>query len=203
MVPSGGLKETRVPKVPLREKGGPKVLWREKGVEKFLRRCCRVETGKNGSFNLVRVRGKRSARKVKSNETVSGGLVRWWGNNTAPLPELDFVRRWMHQHWLLKGKFSVVVLGRGLLLFEFESPSEAERVLARGKRSIKKNFLILDRWNLEVGCLCKDSFAKEAWVRVVGLPLHMWSREEFKSIGDGCGGFIAVDEDTTSLTELQ
>ena len=33
MVPSGGLKETRVPKVPLREKGGPKVLWREKGVE--------------------------------------------------------------------------------------------------------------------------------------------------------------------------
>lgn len=110
MVPSGGLKETRVPKVPLREKGGPKVLWREKGVEKFLRRCCRVETGKNGSFNLVRVRGKRSARKVKSNETVSGGLVRWWGNNTAPLPELDFIRRWMHQHWLLKGKFSVVVL---------------------------------------------------------------------------------------------
>ena len=40
-------------------------------------------------------------------------------------------------------------------------------------------------------------------MRVVGLPLHMCSREEFKRIGDGCGGFIAVDEDTTSLTELQ
>ena len=69
----------------------------------------------------------------------------WWGNNSAPLPELDFVRRWTHQHWLLKGNLSVTVLGRGLFLFEFEMPSEVERVLARGKRSVKENFLILDR----------------------------------------------------------
>ena len=94
------------------------------------------------------------------------------------------------------------MLGRELL-FEFETPSEAERVLARGKISIKENFLTLDRWNPKVGCLCKDSFANEAWVRVVGLPLHLWSREVFKRIDDGCGGFVVVDEDTDSLTELQ
>ena len=95
------------------------------------------------------------------------------------------------------------MLGRGLLLFEFELPSEAERVLARGKRSIKENFLILERWNPKVGCLCKDSFANEAWVRVVGLPLHLCSREVFKRIGDGCGGFVIVNEDIDSLSELQ
>ena len=94
------------------------------------------------------------------------------------------------------------MLGRELL-FEFETPSEAERVLARGKISIKENFLTLDRWNPKAGCLCKDSFANEAWVRVVGLPLHLWSREVFKRIDDGCGGFVAVDEDIDSLTELQ
>ncbi|RVW71875.1 hypothetical protein CK203_058388 [Vitis vinifera] len=49
----------------------------------------------------------------------------------------------------------------------------------------------------------QDSFANEAWVRVVGLPLHLWSREVFKRIDDGCGGFVAVDEDIDSLTELQ
>ena len=38
---------------------------------------------------------------------------------------------------------------------------------------------------------------------VVGLPLHLWSHEVFKRIDDGCGGFVAVDEDTDSLTELQ
>ena len=34
-------------------------------------------------------------------------------------------------------------------------------------------------------------------MEVVGLPLHLWSREVFKSIGESCGGFIVVDEETT------
>ncbi|RVW64331.1 hypothetical protein CK203_047013 [Vitis vinifera] len=44
---------------------------------------------------------------------------------------------------------------------------------------------------------------KEVWVRVMGLPLHLWSREVFKKIGDCCGGFVAVDESTGALKELQ
>ena len=95
------------------------------------------------------------------------------------------------------------MLGRGLLLFDFELPYEAERVLAIGKRSIKENFIILDRWYPEVGCFCKKSNADEAWVRLVGLPLHLWSLEVFKRIGDGCEGFVAMNEDTKSLSELQ
>ena len=95
------------------------------------------------------------------------------------------------------------MLGRGLLLFDFELPYEAECVLAIGKRSIKENFIILDRWYPEVGCFCKKSNADEAWVRLVGLPLHLWSLEVFKRIGDGCEGFVAVNEDTKSLSELQ
>ncbi|RVW80659.1 hypothetical protein CK203_044359 [Vitis vinifera] len=47
------------------------------------------------------------------------------------------------------------------------------------------------------------SHPKDVWVKVVGLPLHLWSREVFKSIGERCGGFIAVDEDTTFFSELQ
>ena len=93
-------------------------------------------------------------------------------------------------------------LSKGLLLFEFESLSETERVLSREKRILKENVLQLTRWNPEVGCFRQGADFKEAWVRVVGLPLHMWSREGFKKIGDGCGGFIAVDEDTTFFMEL-
>ena len=131
-------------------------------------------------------------------------LVGWWGINSVSLPELEYVRSWTLQHWALKGNLRVVVLGKGLLLFDFELPHEAKRVLARGKRSIKENFIILDRWNPEVGCLCKNSNANEACVRVVGLPhLHLWSLEVFKRIGDGCGGFVAMDEDTRSLSKLQ
>ena len=38
---------------------------------------------------------------------------------------------------------------------------------------------------------------KEAWIRVVGLPLHLWSQEILKMIGDSCGGFLAIDKETT------
>ena len=40
-------------------------------------------------------------------------------------------------------------------------------------------------------------------MRVVGLPLHLWSYEVFKLISDGCGGFIAVDKNADSMAELQ
>ncbi|RVX19564.1 hypothetical protein CK203_005040 [Vitis vinifera] len=61
--------------------------------------------------------------------------------------------------------------------------------------------LVLERWNPEVGCLRKEPMAKEVWVRVIGLPLHLRSSEVFKRIGDECGGFIAADK--SSLHEMQ
>ena len=42
---------------------------------------------------------------------------------------------------------------------------------------------------------------EEAWVRVVGLPLHLWTRETLKQIGDGCGDFLKVDKETGLRTE--
>ena len=40
-------------------------------------------------------------------------------------------------------------------------------------------------------------------MRVVGLPVHLWSRKILEKIRDVCGGFLAIDdEDTKILTEL-
>ncbi|RVX16300.1 hypothetical protein CK203_014320 [Vitis vinifera] len=61
----------------------------------------------------------------------------------------------------------------------------------------------LQKWGPEVGCCRNGSHLKDVWVKVVGLPLHLWSREVFKSIGERCGGFIVVDEDTAFFSELQ
>ena len=54
-----------------------------------------------------------------------------------------------------------------------------------------------------MGCFQNGSHAKEVWVRIVGLPLHFWSREVFKRIRQSCGGFVAVDEETTLFSQLQ
>ena len=54
-----------------------------------------------------------------------------------------------------------------------------------------------------MGCSQNGERDKSVWVRVVGLPVHFWSQEAFRKIGDCCGGFIAVDENTANFKELQ
>ena len=54
-----------------------------------------------------------------------------------------------------------------------------------------------------MGCFWNGSHVKEVWVKVIGLPFHLWSREVFKRIGESCGGFIVVDEETTFFSQLQ
>ena len=33
-------------------------------------------------------------------------------------------------------------------------------------------------------------------MRILGLPLQFWCMEFFKKVGDACGGFVDVDEET-------
>ncbi|RVW48978.1 hypothetical protein CK203_081002 [Vitis vinifera] len=81
-----------------------------------------------------------------------------------------------------------------------EMKSFAEAVKSSPRRAVPLPELDFVRnWPARIGRI----HCPETWVRVVGLPLHFWSLEVFKSIGDGCGGFIAVDEGTKSMSELQ
>ena len=41
------------------------------------------------------------------------------------------------------------------------------------------------------------------WVRIMGLPLHLWGMNFFKRLGDACGRFVSVDEDTMERRNLQ
>ena len=37
-------------------------------------------------------------------------------------------------------------------------------------------------------------------MRVLGLPLHLWSKEVLQKIEDGCGGLVNLDDDTALLS---
>ena len=44
---------------------------------------------------------------------------------------------------------------------------------------------------------------QEAWIRVVGLPLHLWTPEILRKLGDACGGFVAIDKVTEMKKEVK
>ncbi|RVW42422.1 hypothetical protein CK203_070908 [Vitis vinifera] len=142
-------------------------------------------------------------RGLRRREEVLGRcLVGRWEGAVMEM-ELDLFKNWGKRSWNLRKGIKVMKLGEPFFLLEFEDEGEAERVLNRGTRRFKDRLLHLERWNEEAGCLQVGSQTKEVWVRVVGLPLHCWSEEMFKSIGDCCGGLVEVDEDTKNLSQLQ
>ena len=129
-------------------------------------------------------------------------LVGWWGSGPAQIPGVEAVRRWARMQWNIKNSLAVVNLGRGLWLFEFESKEQVDRVLKFGKRRFGTNLVHLRTWGEDMGCSSQSFSEEKAWVRVVGLPVHLWSRTVMEKIGDACGEFLAVDEETDELDEL-
>ncbi|WMV28793.1 hypothetical protein MTR67_022178 [Solanum verrucosum] len=54
-------------------------------------------------------------------------------------------------------------------------------------------------------CRCSDYAILQVQIilyNIVGIPLNAWSFETFERIGDQCGGFIGVDEDTKNRIHL-
>ena len=94
-------------------------------------------------------------------------------------------------------------MGRGLWFFEFESPKEVGRVLRCNTRQVGGFAISLKKWSLEDGCSSRNNVEKEAWVRIVSLSMHLWTLITLKMIGDGIGGFLAMDEDTAFLSDLR
>ena len=62
-----------------------------------------------------------------------------------------------------------------LLFLEFDIPEEAKRVLETGRRWLRGGSLKLDWWSPKPQILDVSSKeeVREAWIRGVGLPLHL------------------------------
>ena len=130
-------------------------------------------------------------------------MIGRWKKNPESYPTVEELEVWFREAWRLKEGVKVAVLNKELLLLEFKSPEKAKWVFESGRRSFNGGVLQLDWWSPESGCIRSKGSVQEAWIRVVGLPLHLWTTEIFRKIGDECGRFVAVDEDTELKKEVK
>ena len=130
-------------------------------------------------------------------------LIGKWKTKPEPYPAAKEVEVWFRDAWRLNEDVMLAVLNEDLLLLEFDSPEKAKWVLESGRRSFKGGVLQLDRWSPESGCIRRKGLVQEAWIRVVRLPLHLWTPEILRKLGDACGGFVALDKDTEMKTEVK
>ena len=172
---------------------------KEQGEKKSFLDVAKGPVGRIGEELWLQVGGRGLRRRE---EGLGRCLVGRWEGATMEM-EISSIRNWGKRRWNLRKGVKVMKLGEPFFLLEFEDEGEVERVLNRGMCQFKDKLLHLERWSEEAGCLQVGSQTKEVWVRVVGFPLHCWSEELFTRIGDCCGGFVEVDEETKNLSQLQ
>ncbi|KAH0653033.1 hypothetical protein KY289_030711 [Solanum tuberosum] len=61
----------------------------------------------------------------------------------------------------------------------------------------------LEWWNPLVGCVPSQQRQEKIWIRAIGIPLHLWSKEVFKEICDKCGGWYRTEEETELRNHLR
>ena len=130
-------------------------------------------------------------------------LIGRWEIQPASYSGIEELETWFRDAWRLNKEVMLTVLNEDLMLLEFNSPERAKWVLESGRRSFKGGRIQLDRWSPESGCIRSRGVGQEAWIRVVGLPLHLWKPEILRKIGDACGGFVAEDKGTGMKKEMK
>ena len=75
--------------------------------------------------------------------------------------------------------------------------------MENGNRIFQGEAMNLEWWSPSTGCKGRREEDQEVWIRVVGLPLHLWTDQILEKIGNGCGGYIALDKDTTQRNDIR
>ncbi|KAH0731448.1 hypothetical protein KY290_002461 [Solanum tuberosum] len=82
------------------------------------------------------------------------------------------------------------------------SRRDAENVLA-GRWSRSNHLLELEWWSLTMGAIPSQKQFDWFWVRILGLPLHLWTDKVMKEMDDQCGGWIEAEEETQLKNHLR
>ncbi|KAG5606723.1 hypothetical protein H5410_028215 [Solanum commersonii] len=125
---------------------------------------------------------------------------RFSGGDEAPTR--NDVRRWANQTWKGVLNLQVYDLNGFLFLFEFQTRRDAEQILM-GEWRRQGHCLNLEWWS-PTTCALPETFRFEwFWIRVLGLPLHLWNSKMMKEIGDACGGWLENEEETELKNHLR
>ena len=134
---------------------------------------------------------------------LKNGLVGGWKSQKKveiPLAELEV---WAKRAWRLKGRVRFQQLNQNLFFLDFELVEEAYWVMDNGSRIFRGEVMYLEWWSPSTGCKGRIEEEQEAWIRVLGLPLHLWTEEILKKVGNGCGGYVAMDKETEQRKDLR
>ncbi|RVX10544.1 hypothetical protein CK203_016930 [Vitis vinifera] len=110
-------------------------------------------------------------------------VVASWKDSSGGEDDLEKLGQLWAKSWDLKGSLGLAKLEKERALLEFEDLEEARRVVSSGNRAMEGIQVGLEHWSPRSGCWAEEEERKEVWVRIVGLPISLWSPEILKRWG--------------------
>ncbi|KAG5620116.1 hypothetical protein H5410_005334, partial [Solanum commersonii] len=122
-------------------------------------------------------------------------LVGYLEKASKEKPSLSEIRRWSFYEWKKAFGVNIYELYGDMFLFEFPNKFMAEQTL-QGQWKWRNQSFNLEWWSPVVGCMPISVEVNKTWIKIIGIPLHLWSQQVFEEIGQLCGGWVATEEET-------
>ena len=150
-----------------------------------------------------RFHSKGAKAEIEEQESVKllSQLDRCLVGSLNPFPlDLEEARKEMCKGCRLTSDLGLSDMGDGKVLLQFATKGDELRVLQKGSRSFKSFKVELCRWKTNNGSRFNHEEPKDLWVRLVGLPIHLWEPKILKKLGNAYEGFLAVNKSTKAFS---
>uniref|UniRef100_M1CEQ4 DUF4283 domain-containing protein n=1 Tax=Solanum tuberosum TaxID=4113 RepID=M1CEQ4_SOLTU len=122
-------------------------------------------------------------------------LVGYLEKASKEKPSLSEIRRWSSYEWKKAFGVNIYELYGDMFLFEFPNKFMAEQTL-QGQWKWRNQSFNLEWWSPVVGCMPISVEVNKTWIKIIGIPLHLWLQQVFEEIVQLCGGWVATEEET-------
>ncbi|KAI0504298.1 hypothetical protein KFK09_015250 [Dendrobium nobile] len=108
----------------------------------------------------------------------------------------------MNKTWMLKGSFSLLSMADGFFLLKFTSVEDMEMVFSGGPWFLLGKPFVLQKWNPKFKPKRDESGLIPIWIKILDLPLALWTPSGISKIASYIGIPISVDSLTARRTRL-
>ncbi|KAI0492268.1 hypothetical protein KFK09_026537 [Dendrobium nobile] len=124
------------------------------------------------------------------------------GYSLGPRPYYERLRLAMEKAWKLKGELSLLSLADDFFLLKFNVVEDYEMVSAGGPWFLLGKPFILQKWDPKFQPKRDESAAIPLWIKILNLPLALWTPAGISRIASYIGIPLYVDNLTAKRTRL-
>ncbi|XP_042518480.1 ABC transporter C family member 7-like [Macadamia integrifolia] len=113
---------------------------------------------------------------------------------------MDAIRKEARESWNLKGRVVLAPMGKGFILFQFETEADMALIWRRNFIKVEGQVIRFQRWRQDFSIHDKHVSTKLVWIRFPNLPLEYWHDKILLTMAKATGRPVAIDRCTRNAS---